>query len=145
MVFSKVWSGILVSIAVLATCLLARPVVAQNIATAQLSGTVHDPTGAVIPGATITISDASKGFSRTTTSDGQGNYQLLLLPPGTHTITATAAGFAKMTATNVVLTVGEQAQLPHNLAQLVLRKNVQVVGGLVEHQRARIVYQRPRQ
>ncbi len=116
MVFSKVRFGILVSIAVLATCLLACPLVAQNIATAQLSGTVHDPTGAVIPGATITISDTSKGFSRTTTSDGQGNYQLLLLPPGTYTITATATGFAKMTATNVVLTVGEQAQLPLNLA-----------------------------
>ncbi len=116
MVFSKAWSGILVFIAVLIMCLPAGPLVAQNIATAQLSGTVHDPTGAVIPGAAITISDASKGFSRTTTSDGQGNYQLLLLPPGTYTITATAAGFAKMIATNVVLTVGEQAQLPLNLA-----------------------------
>ena len=59
---------------------------AQNISTAELHGTVHDPTGAVIPGAAITISDASKGFSRTTTSDGQGNYQLLLLPPGTYTL-----------------------------------------------------------
>ena len=116
MVFCKVRPGILVCIAVLITCLLAQPVVAQNIATAQLSGTVHDPTGAVIPGAEITVTDATKGFSRTTTSDGQGNYQLLLLPPGTYTITATAAGFAKTTATNVVLTVGEQAQLVLNLA-----------------------------
>ena len=116
MVFCKVRPGILVCIAVLITCLLVQPVVAQNIATAQLSGTVHDPTGAVIPGAEITVTDATKGFSRTTTSDGQGNYQLLLLPPGTYTITATAAGFAKTTATNVVLTVGEQAQLVLNLA-----------------------------
>ncbi len=101
---------------VVLACLSASPLVAQNIATAQLNGTVHDPTGAVIPGATITIADASKGFSRSTTSDGEGNYQLLLLPPGTYTVTATAAGFAKLTESNVVLTVGEQAELPLTLA-----------------------------
>jgi len=118
MVFSKARSGFLLCIAVIVVlaCLSASQLVGQAIATAQLSGTVHDPTGAVVPGAAITISDATKGFSRSTTSDGEGNYQLLLLPPGTYTITATAAGFAKLTATNVVLTVGEQAQLALNLA-----------------------------
>jgi outer membrane receptor protein involved in Fe transport len=84
---------------------------AQNIATAELHGTVHDSTGAVIPNAAITIADASKGFSRTATSDGQGEYQLLLLPPGMYVLTAAAPGFAKLTATNVVLTVGERAEL----------------------------------
>ena len=54
-------------------CLIAAPLFAQNISTAQLNGSVHDPTGAVVPGATITIADASKGLLRTTTSDGQGN------------------------------------------------------------------------
>lgn len=89
---------------------------AQNIATAQLHGTVQDQTGAVVPNAAITITDTSKGFSRETTSDVQGNYQLLLLPPGRYTITATAQGFAKLTETNVVLTVGEQATLALPLA-----------------------------
>jgi len=85
---------------------------AQNIATAQLNGTVKDPTGAVVPGAAITVADASKGFSRVTTSDAQGNYQMLLLPPGTYSVSVTAAGFQQMVQNNVVLTVGEQAQLP---------------------------------
>src|ERR1700733_12237532 len=62
---------------------------AQNISTAQLNGTVHDQTGAVIPNATVTITDDSKGFSRTTTTDAQGNYRLLLLPPGTYSVEAT--------------------------------------------------------
>ena len=84
---------------------------AQNIATAELHGTVHDSTGAVIPNAVITVADASKGFSRATTSDGQGEYQLLLLPPGMYVLTASAPGFAKLTASNVVLTVGERAEL----------------------------------
>lgn len=89
---------------------------AQNISTAQLNGTVHDPTGAVLPNATVTAADASKGISRTTTSDGQGSYQILLLPPGNYTVTAVAPGFAKLTATNVILTVGEQAGLQLTLS-----------------------------
>lgn len=97
-------------------CLFAIRLAAQNIATAQLHGTVQDQTGAVIPNAGIEVSDPSKGFSRETTSDSQGNYQLLLLPPGRYTVTATAPGFAKLTDTNVVLTVGEQAELALSMA-----------------------------
>ncbi len=89
---------------------------AQNISTAELHGTVHDPSGAVIPSASITIEDPSKGFSRSTTSDGAGNYQMLLLPPGTYVVTVTAPGFAKLTEKNVVLTVGETAELRLTLA-----------------------------
>jgi outer membrane receptor protein involved in Fe transport len=100
-----------ITVLVVLACIIARPLLAQNISTAQLNGSVHDPTGAVVPGATITIADASKGISRTTTSDGQGNYQILLLPPGNYTVTASAPGFAKTTEGNVVLTVGEQASL----------------------------------
>ena len=44
---------------------------AQNISTAQLSGTVHDPSGAVVSGAVVTVEDVSKGFSRSTSSDSQ--------------------------------------------------------------------------
>src|SRR5580658_8144848 len=77
---------------------------AQSISTAELHGTVHDPSGAVVPNAAVTIDDPSKGFSRSTTSDSQGDYQLLLLPPGTYTVTVTATGFAKLIEKNVVLT-----------------------------------------
>jgi outer membrane receptor protein involved in Fe transport len=95
--------------------LLSVSLQAQNISTAQLNGTVHDPSGAVIPGAVISALDVSKGFSRSTTSDGQGNYQLVLLPPGTYTVTVTSPGFNKLVEQNIVLTIGEQAQLPLNL------------------------------
>jgi hypothetical protein len=96
---------------------LPASLAAQSIATAHLSGTVHDPTGAVIPGATVTITDTSKGFSRTTISDAAGVYQLLLLPPGTYEVTAKTSlpGFHALTEQNVVLTVGEQAELPITL------------------------------
>ncbi len=88
---------------------------AQNISTAQLSGTVRDQTGAVIPNAAVTVADASKGFSRSTVSDGQGGYLFLLVPPGIYTVTATAAGFNHFVSNNVTLTTGEQAELPLSL------------------------------
>ena len=85
---------------------------AQSISTAQLKGTVKDSSGAVIPGASITASDSSNGFTRTSITDGNGTYQLLLLPPGDYTVTATFKGFQTLQQRNVVLTVGEQAELP---------------------------------
>lgn len=88
---------------------------AQNVTTAQLTGTVRDAQGAVIPGATVTITDASKGFTRTTVTDPAGNYFVLLLPPGTYTVTAEAKGFATLKQTGIVLTVGGQGELPINL------------------------------
>jgi outer membrane receptor protein involved in Fe transport len=88
---------------------------AQSISTAQLSGTVKDSTGAVIPNATVTATDPTKGFTRTATTDGQGTYQLLQLPPGTYTVTFTAPSFNPLQQNNVILTVGEQAELPATL------------------------------
>ena len=72
------WLGVVLMVA----AVLGLPAMAQSVSTAQLNGTVRDPAGAVVVGAAITVADASKGFSRSTVSDGQGNYQLLLLPPG---------------------------------------------------------------
>jgi outer membrane receptor protein involved in Fe transport len=97
-------------------CLFPARLQGQNISTAQINGSVHDQTGAVIPNVSITIANESKGFSRTTTSDAQGNYQLLLLPPGAYTVKAAATGFNTFVNDHVVLTTGELAQLPLSLS-----------------------------
>ena len=94
---------------------VSQPVFGQNVSTAQLSGTVRDAQGAIVPGATVTASDESKGFSRSDLSDGQGAYQLLLLPPGTYTVMASANGFATTKETGIVLTVGTEGALPITL------------------------------
>ena len=88
------------------------PASAQSISTAQVNGAVKDPSGASIPGAQVTAADATKGFSRSAISDAGGNYQLLQLPPGTYTVTVTAPGFSETVQNNIILTVGEQANLP---------------------------------
>lgn len=78
---------------------------------ADLSGTVVDPTGAVVSGATIHAKVVGTGISRTVTADSQGNYQLIGLPPGEYEITAEAATFKKVVISGVRLTVGQSADL----------------------------------
>ena len=66
---------------------------AQN-ATTSLRGIVKDPTGAVVPGATITLSDSATGFRMSATSGASGEYQLTQIPPAKYTITISSSGFA---------------------------------------------------
>ncbi len=106
---------------------------AQSISTAQVSGAVKDPSGASIPGAQVTATDATKGFTRSATSDGGGNYQLLQLPPGTYTVSVTAPGFSETVQNNIILTVGEQANLPFALVigaidqKVVVNANAEII------------------
>ncbi len=69
---------------------------AQN-ATTSLRGVVKDPSGAVVPGATVTLNAAATGQKLTTTSRGSGEYQLQQIPPAKYTITVTAPGFGSQT------------------------------------------------
>lgn len=79
---------------VLALVVLVAPLAAQDLTTAAtLTGTVTDTTGAVIAGATVTLTGADNGINRTVKSDGAGNYTIPLLPPATYTLKVTYKGF----------------------------------------------------
>lgn len=82
-----------------------------QVSAADLSGTVVDQAGAVIPGATVTARDPSTGFSRNTTTNSAGEFKLINLPPSTYDITAEAKGFKKTVVSAVRLTVGQAAEL----------------------------------
>lgn len=84
--------------------------VAQS-ATTSLRGAISDPKGAVIPGATVTLSSAATGFSRSAVTDDQGTYQFLSVPPATYVLTVTASGFGTVKRENVVLEVSNPATL----------------------------------
>ena len=58
-----------------------------------LRGTVTDPNGAVIPNASVKITDQTTGLSRDLTTDGDGNYEAAALKAGTYKITVSASGF----------------------------------------------------
>jgi Carboxypeptidase regulatory-like domain len=83
---------------------------AQGATTAQLSGLVTDPSGAVVVHARITGRDTATGFTRSAESTEAG-YFLASLPPGTYSLTVEAKGFASLISPNVELTVGQQATL----------------------------------
>jgi len=76
-------------------------------ATATLKGTVLDPQGAVIAGATVTAVNAGTGVSREVKAASDGRYQIPALPPGIYQVTFTAQGFAKEIAKSIELTVGQ--------------------------------------
>jgi Carboxypeptidase regulatory-like domain/TonB dependent receptor len=66
-------------------------------------GTVTDSAGAIIPGASVTITDTSTGALRATTTNGQGNYEMFGLKSGTYTVTITAAGMSELQIKDVII------------------------------------------
>ncbi len=78
-------------------------------ATTSLRGTISDAKGAVVAGATVTLNNPATGFSRAVTTDDQGIYQLLEVPPSTYVMTVAATGFATVKRENVVLQVSSPA------------------------------------
>ena len=78
----------------LCAALLLLASVAFGQSTSQLNGSVSDPSGAIIAGARITLTDAATGLQRTATSNGAGLYQFLEVPPGDYRLEANAGGFA---------------------------------------------------
>ena len=74
----------------------------------SLQGTVTDPSGSAIVGATVVVSNEAK-LERTTVTDAQGGYRLLALPPGTYTLVVNGKGFARYQATGLQLLVNTPA------------------------------------
>src|SRR4029453_1995153 len=77
-------------------------------ATAAISGTVLDPTGAAIPGASITVRNIGTRFTRTVISGDQGRYVAAELPIGEYEVQASLAGFQTVVRRGISLTVGSR-------------------------------------
>jgi Carboxypeptidase regulatory-like domain len=83
---------------------------------AVLSGTVTDPTGALVPGAKVTLSSATENATRDTVADSKGQYVIPAIPPGTYALTVNANGFQPQTFNNIRLTSGQGSTLNVSLA-----------------------------
>jgi hypothetical protein len=86
---------------------------------ADLKGTVSDPSGASIPRAVLTITDPKTGFTRTMNSGQDGDFLFRVLPPSQYNLRVEAPGFAAKTLSNVELRVGETVtiDIPMGLQQ----------------------------
>ena len=89
---------------------------AQGSATGDLHVIVKDEKGSVVTSATVTAREQAKATVRSTTSNTDGEYRLVSLPPGVYTVTVEAAGFAKAEAKDQSLTVGQMKELPITLS-----------------------------
>jgi Carboxypeptidase regulatory-like domain len=79
---------------------------AQSLTQGGLRGTVSDPSGAVIPNATVELKDLSNGATQTRKTSGTGAYNFSLLPPGAYSITYSAANYVTTTR-SVQVTIGQ--------------------------------------
>jgi Carboxypeptidase regulatory-like domain/TonB-dependent Receptor Plug Domain len=70
-----------------------------------ISGKVVDQTGAVLPGATIEVTNLEKGSTRTAVSDAQGRYNIALLQPGPYRVAISLEGFDRFLAKNAIVSV----------------------------------------
>lgn len=94
------------------TLISVGAVFAQAQATAaDLIGTVVDPSGAVIAGATVTARNSATNISKSAVTNENGEYKIINLPPGSYEITAEASSFSKGSIKGVTLTIGQTAQL----------------------------------
>ncbi len=84
---------------------------AQAIGSSGIDGTVIDPSGAVIPGAQITIRNVATGVSRSVTADSRGHYRAILLQPGDYEVTGAYSGFATVKRSGIRLQVGVTATI----------------------------------
>jgi hypothetical protein len=98
----------------LVLCLAPSPVSAQAVSGTVL-GTVRDASGAAVPGATVTLVQTETGYSRTVTSDAQGEYTAPSLPTGTYTVSGELTGFKKVSLANVHLGVDQRVRMDLSL------------------------------
>jgi len=89
-----------------------------------ITGTITDPTGAVVPGATVTITNVGTNVSQTTTTGSDGSYRFPLVPPGAYTVEVKAANFAAVRASGIVVEASQT--VPYNV-KLELAKTSQLV------------------
>ena len=108
--------------------------------TAALSGTVTDPNGAVVAGATVTIKEASTGTEFKAVTTGQGTYTVPSLGAGTYNVTVSATGFKSVTVEGVRMDAGVPATANVTLELGAASETVVVQGGgeIVQSQTANI-------
>ena len=87
----------------LLTAMLSTSVFAQT-TTSTIEGTVKDPSGALVPGATVKVTAETLASERNATTDSNGRYRIAALPAGKYTIAVSAQGFAVST-TEIELTL----------------------------------------
>lgn len=102
--YQKAFIRICASVLILSSLTLGYA--AAQVATGDITGRVLDPSGSVVPGATVTARNTGTGLTRAVTSNSDGDYTITQLPPGIYEVTVEARGFSKALLKDVRVLVG---------------------------------------
>ncbi len=108
---------------------IASSLFAQS-TTGTIFGDVTDATGAVIPNATITLTETRTGEKHNTVSDSKGEYTYAIVNPGDYTVTASLSGFKTTTQTGIALAADQNIRVPFMLATGEVTETVSVEAGV---------------
>ena len=120
---SYIWRALLF---VSALSFLAFQAAAQG-STTTLRGLVRDPSGALIPGATLTLKDPSTGIEKTTQSGGDGAFTFTNLQAGTFDLTVVATGFQNGVYKAIAVDTGRVTDVPVELKVGSANQSVEVI------------------
>src|SRR5919106_5474450 len=109
--------------------LCALPALGQVGSTGSLSGTVTDPKGAVVAGATVTVKNTGPNQEFSTQTNNNGAYNIPTLSSGVYTATIAAAGFKQAAVTEIKVDVGKASTINVELEVGSANETVTVVGG----------------
>ncbi|MGH2667888.1 MAG: carboxypeptidase regulatory-like domain-containing protein, partial [bacterium] len=124
---SRTWRSGLMSLALLV--LLAPGALAQSQATTGvIEGTVVDPDGAALPGATVTLRNTATNYEKVLTTDGAGRFRGLLLPLGPYRIEVNLESFADLVREGIDLAVGQTVTLRLELQLSAFEQEILVTG-----------------
>src|SRR5712691_2452542 len=112
--------------AALAEVLVTTSALAQT-PTGTILGSIKDAQGAVVPGATVAATNVGTQYSRSTVTDGAGDYALRLLPVGNYKLVVTLSGFKTFTQTGILLEVGRNARVDATIELGTLDESLTVV------------------
>jgi hypothetical protein len=112
---------------VVASTLATLPARAQ-FDTGSFVGSVHDSTGAVVPGATVTVTNPQTGVSITSVTDGSGTWEVPSLHTGTYEVKISHAGFSDAGAKDLTLSVGVRQRVDLTLQAAGSQETVEVSG-----------------
>jgi len=101
---------------------------AAQATTGAISGTITDTQGGVLPGVTLTVTNADNGNVRTVVTEADGKYRTAGLPPGRYAIRAELQGFATVEVKSLVLTIGLEYPKDISMGVQTLQESVTVTG-----------------
>jgi hypothetical protein len=116
---------------ILAFVLLAAVSLSAQTFRGTILGTVTDPSGAVVAGASVSVKNAGTGLERTTQTSADGSYALPELPIGTYTVTVTLTGFQTFQANGVTVDVAGERRVDAPLKTGQVSSKVEVSGDLL--------------